>query len=277
MLLTLNGPGEWEQVLQVLLDGDVWALNERELTQSEKDQREFRTVNGTQMADDMREGIVVEGARGEGRRMLSWIWLMVNTDKNSTEMYNGMSDQYILYVTANPNSVPGYEALHVKWAKCKACAACWEEEIMLLVEEMQWVVAFGHWKADWWDGQAGQRADVDSTLVEGLCGYAAEHAANERAFIVSIESKWGDIKDHANSVLLDLASDQLPEDQVQPLIDVVVELDPDEDNFSYNVSCSLAPSLFGPSNYFISLLIYSRYYTWVEGCWEYGNRATNFI
>jgi hypothetical protein len=264
-------------VLQVLLDGDVRALNKRELTQSEKDQREFRTVNGTRTADDVREGIVVEGAKGEGWRTVSWIWLTVNTDENSTEMHDGMLDQYILYVTADPNSVPGYEALRIEWAKCKARPAHWQEEIMLLVEEMRWVVAFGHWKADWWDGPAGQRADMDSTLAEGLHGHAAEHAANERAFIVSIESKWGDIKDRANSVLVDLASDQLPEDQVQPLIDVIVELDTDEDDFSYNVSCSLAPSLFGPSNYFISLLIYSRYHTWVEGCWEYRNRATNFI
>ena len=88
-LLTLDGTGNWERVLQVLHDGDVRALNERELTQREKEQREYRTAHGHRTADDSREGVVIEGALGEGRRTLSWIWLTVATDENSAEMHDG--------------------------------------------------------------------------------------------------------------------------------------------------------------------------------------------
>jgi hypothetical protein len=79
-------------MLQVLNDSDVWALNERELTQQEKEQWQFRAAAGTRMVDDSREGIVVEGTLGEGQRMLSWIWLTVSGDEDSSEMHNGMSD-----------------------------------------------------------------------------------------------------------------------------------------------------------------------------------------
>ena len=71
---------------------DVQALNERKLTQQEKEQWQFRTATGTCTADDSREGIVVQGTLGEGQRMLSWIWLTVSSDGDSPEMHDGMSD-----------------------------------------------------------------------------------------------------------------------------------------------------------------------------------------
>ena len=95
-LLILRGPGEWELTLQVLQDGDVRALNERELTLREKEQRDFRTANGNRLADDSREGVAVEGTLGEGRRMLSWIWMTVSTDENSAEMHDSESRTFSL-------------------------------------------------------------------------------------------------------------------------------------------------------------------------------------
>jgi len=65
-LLILHGSGEWEQTLQVLNDSDIWALNKRELTQQEKEQRQFRAAAKTRTADESREGIVVEGTLGGG-------------------------------------------------------------------------------------------------------------------------------------------------------------------------------------------------------------------
>jgi hypothetical protein len=73
----------------VLEDGDVRALNERELTEGEKEQSVFRMAQGNQTADDSREGIPIEGTLGDGRRKLSWIWLTVGTDENSPEMHDG--------------------------------------------------------------------------------------------------------------------------------------------------------------------------------------------
>lgn len=88
-LFALQGAGTWELTLQLLRDEDVRALNERELTDREKEERDFRICHGHYSADDSREGVVVQGALGEGRRKLSWIWMTVSGEENSAEMHEG--------------------------------------------------------------------------------------------------------------------------------------------------------------------------------------------
>lgn len=88
-LLALNGHGSWEQTLKELKDDDVRALNERALTEHEKQKREQRIAAGHRTADDARESVVVQGALGEGRRQLSWIWFTVSNDENSPGMHEG--------------------------------------------------------------------------------------------------------------------------------------------------------------------------------------------
>jgi hypothetical protein len=88
-LLALNGPGQWEETLRELKDDDVRALNERSLSEHEKQAREQRTAAGNRAVDDTREGVVVEGALGEGRRQLSWIWFKVSNDEDSSDMHEG--------------------------------------------------------------------------------------------------------------------------------------------------------------------------------------------
>ena len=87
--LVLRGHGDWEQVLKVLMDVDVRALNERALTENEKDDRVRRMAMGTLTDDDSHEGVAMTGALGEGRRTLSWIWFTVSDDENSPDMHEG--------------------------------------------------------------------------------------------------------------------------------------------------------------------------------------------
>jgi hypothetical protein len=128
-----------------------------------------------------------------------------------------------------------HEALRIEWAKCKACATRWAEEVRILLEEMRRVIAFGEWKADWWESQAEQCVDMDAILKEGLRAYAAEHAAKERAVIVSLELRWSDIKERAQ-LILDSLGPGIAEDVDQAPIDVELILDDENDDFSYNVS-----------------------------------------
>jgi hypothetical protein len=88
-LLTLQGHGQWEETLKELRDEDVRALNERTLTKHEKVEREQRMATGHTTADDTREGVLVTGVRGEGKRTLSWIWLTVGGADDSPEMHEG--------------------------------------------------------------------------------------------------------------------------------------------------------------------------------------------
>ncbi|KAF6754950.1 hypothetical protein DFP72DRAFT_755635, partial [Ephemerocybe angulata] len=54
----------------------------------------------------------------------------------------------------------------------------WEEEVLLLQEEMRRVVVYLFWKADWWGGkgrQANKHASPDVRL--GLSAYASKQAS----------------------------------------------------------------------------------------------------
>ena len=48
----------------------------------------------------------------------------------------------------------------------------WDEEVMLLVEEMRRVRAFLAWHSDWWSQQEARRDCEDSFQEEGLKAYA---------------------------------------------------------------------------------------------------------
>jgi hypothetical protein len=83
-LMVLRGPGEWEIQLPVLNPSDVRALNERQLTEQEKEEeRRVRARQGVNAGpthetneedlDDIR--VIAKPAEiGEGARRPSWIW-----------------------------------------------------------------------------------------------------------------------------------------------------------------------------------------------------------
>jgi hypothetical protein len=81
-------------------------------------------------------------------------------------------------------------ALRVEWAKCKARASGWNEEILLVEEEMRRVITFSRWKAGWWKVQITHRHGVEDGLSEGLRAYAMEHEALEHEFAAALEGKW---------------------------------------------------------------------------------------
>ncbi|KII83047.1 hypothetical protein PLICRDRAFT_59757, partial [Plicaturopsis crispa FD-325 SS-3] len=91
-------------------------------------------------------------------------------------------------------------ALRVEWAKAKARAEQWHEEVILLKEEMCRVLAFCDWKASWWESQADRRTDVSPELAESLGAYCAENASKERRMRASLERKWCGIRAWAREV-----------------------------------------------------------------------------
>lgn len=82
-VLSLRGPGPWEEVLQVLKPEDVRALNERTLTMEERDadDRARRLAGMAEEDADADANVAVRSIGvveiGEGQRQLSWIWYRV--------------------------------------------------------------------------------------------------------------------------------------------------------------------------------------------------------
>ncbi|KAE9390037.1 hypothetical protein BT96DRAFT_959877 [Gymnopus androsaceus JB14] len=113
-ILSLKGHGEWEKELKVLEDDDVWGLSEQALSQEERAQEEARRERG--FIDEVAQGNTTQlPSMGESHRTFSWIW----------------------YNQAVSSSDASFEdAVRVEYAKAKARADRWEEEVLLLVEEL---------------------------------------------------------------------------------------------------------------------------------------------
>ena len=98
---------------------------------------------------------------GNGRYEPSWIWLVIRVS-SAPDM--GDSEQVL------------DDSLQVEWAKAQARKQRWEEEVLLVQEEMRRVVMYHEWKAGWWHSQAARRSDVDASVVHGVMAYAEKQA-----------------------------------------------------------------------------------------------------
>jgi hypothetical protein len=87
-------------------------------------------------------------------------------------------------------------ALRIEWARSRARAMRWSEELRLLKEEMRRVLAFLEWDAGVWRSRA---RDVGSVWIgiseaqsEGLKGYALRQAWIRDRLRADFEFKWVD-------------------------------------------------------------------------------------
>lgn len=75
-----------------------------------------------------------------------------------------------------PNIICNFTGLRVEWAKSLARAKRWEEEVLLLREEMRRILTFLKYQAEWWTKQGATRTVQDEVLSSGLKAYAAKQA-----------------------------------------------------------------------------------------------------
>lgn len=78
----------------------------------------------------------------------------------------------------------------VEWAQCKARAARWLEETILLAEEMRRVLYFLRWRRQWWLDQAQLRSDARSDIREGLEAYSAKQAQILEDLTLKFADEW---------------------------------------------------------------------------------------
>ena len=94
----------------------------------------------------------------------SWIWLVPRaTEPGSTEA--GMGEEEF------------NDSMRVEWANARARMSRWQEELLIVQEEMRRVIAYHMWKAAWWRERSSLRSGGDSTILSGLSGYAHKQAA----------------------------------------------------------------------------------------------------
>lgn len=93
-------------------------------------------------------------------------------------------------------------ALGVEWAKAKARADRWEEDVVLLDEEMRRVLMFCKWKAAWWMERVSLRKGLPDPLAEGFRAYATEQAGMEQRIHAAWATKWASTRQLAQPLLL---------------------------------------------------------------------------
>ncbi|KAJ7698223.1 hypothetical protein B0H14DRAFT_2417944, partial [Mycena olivaceomarginata] len=145
---------------------------------------------------DVRARLDREGAEGADTpaepKTMSWIWLSEGTTG-----------------TAEDVSI----ALRIEWAKTRAKAMRYAEEVDLLEEEMRRVLQFMDWRADWWMSLVGLRAGVqDEALREGHEAYAVRQAGYMKGIRDRFAAQWKDTAKfiaHAREMYAETKADEL--------------------------------------------------------------------
>lgn len=100
----------------------------------------------------------------------SWIWCSGTTTVSSDEVNQDM---------------------RVEWAQCVARADRWEEEGILLQEEMRRVVEFLEWRSGDWLAKADSRTDgITPAVRSGLSAYANKQGAIFHNLAVRFSQRW---------------------------------------------------------------------------------------
>ena len=60
----------------------------------------------------------------------------------------------------------------MEWAQTQAWMCWWKEELLIVQEEMHWVLAFFEWKSSWRFEQANQRTGLEPSVQSGVVAYA---------------------------------------------------------------------------------------------------------
>ncbi|KAH9478096.1 hypothetical protein JR316_0010334 [Psilocybe cubensis] len=116
----------------------------------------------------------------KGRKKLSWIWKV-----------HGMGEDAEKSTQA---------VLRVEWCKSRARAHRWQEECLLLAEEMRRVIAFFNWQANIWETRAtdivaSSNSISDSTTLDGKIAYAQKQAGIRRDIVALCEKEWKGISE----------------------------------------------------------------------------------
>jgi len=111
-----------------------------------------------------------EVGASDGQYTPSWIWCSITT-------------------AVSPDEVD--EDMRVEWAQCMARADHWEEEVILLQEEMRRVVHFLEWRSQDWLSKADARSSsVTPAVHAGLSAYAKKQGSVFHNLAIRFCQRW---------------------------------------------------------------------------------------
>lgn len=122
-----------------------------------------------------------DDALGEGRFEMSWIWLVPGVQTGET--------------TCDTQSEEFVSSMRVQWFRSRARAERWEEEKIILQEEMRRVLEFFEWKQSWWLKQVQRRDDATPLVQRGLTAYAHKQSEMYGRLVDKFFARWNSVFD----------------------------------------------------------------------------------
>ncbi|KAJ7898272.1 hypothetical protein B0H14DRAFT_2332228 [Mycena olivaceomarginata] len=148
---------EWERSLKVLAADDVRGLPAAKFHDPERKTKKRRRTKKAKKNQD---------------RAASWIWV------TQGEQYNPADGAAM------------NEAVRIDWARVRARAHRWREEVDLLEAEMARVTRFLEWRAQWWRSLVGRRASLTAAQSEGETAFALRQAAIQTQLARGFAEDW---------------------------------------------------------------------------------------
>jgi len=74
--------------------------------------------------------------------------------------------------------------------KSRARKERWEEEVLLIEEEMRRVMQYFKWKAEWWQNRSRLWSDLDPDILNGVAAYAFKQASFCERMVESCAGYW---------------------------------------------------------------------------------------
>lgn len=91
--------------------------------------------------------------------------------------------------------------MQVEWAKSKAQANHWGEEVQLLAKEMCRVIEYFSWKARWWTIKAACRSHDSPEIQDGITAYGEKQANMYHELARSFVAIWHpSLVDHSRPI-----------------------------------------------------------------------------
>ncbi|KAJ7793449.1 hypothetical protein B0H14DRAFT_2622840 [Mycena olivaceomarginata] len=109
-------------------------------------------------------------APGTSKRIMSWIWTV---KEGSGDDWKDLHD-----------------SMRVEWTCAKARKTRWQEEVLLLEEEMRRTLRYLEWQAAWWEEQKEPRSGARYHVQAGLRAYALKQVSLHRRLAAHFKSQW---------------------------------------------------------------------------------------
>ncbi|KAJ7037089.1 hypothetical protein C8F04DRAFT_1180815 [Mycena alexandri] len=174
------GERSWEKALKPLQESDVRGMPRA--TFGDPERQRGGTQRGSKQPSRKKAKKDAEPAE------MSWIWV-VQVDPGNPAAVSEGECSYAAIGDWDTNTLG--LALRIEWAKARARALRWTEEVDLLEEEMRRIQQFLTWRAGWWRERAdGRGREQDGPQREGERAYAYRQAKLQEDLCANFAAKW---------------------------------------------------------------------------------------